>query len=133
MGGGYIFELGQAFSIHKEDFSFMDSRSTNYFQYKSVLVDCSSRQIFCCGQEIKMTKLHFNLLVHFMNNPNRVCSYDELLENVWGFEQFNDDWHVVRLAVSRLRQALESCPSCSGIAQALHTIHSIGYRFDKKP
>ena len=44
-----------------------------------------------------------------MRNPGQVVSHDELLRAVWG-EQYEGDYSVLRVNISRLRQKLEENP-----------------------
>jgi DNA-binding response OmpR family regulator len=65
------------------------------------------------------------MLAYLIKNPRRVISRDELLNEVWGYQNYpctrTVDNHILRL-----RQKLESDPS-----RPSHflTVHCLGYKF----
>lgn len=98
---------------------------TRVLRFGEVEVDLDRRYTSAKGAEIKMTPAEYNLLVFFLNNPDRVLSRDVILNSVWGYESYPNtrtvDAHVVRL-----RQKLE--PD-SGMPCHFVTVHGVGYRF----
>jgi len=75
------------------------------------------------GVELDLSRTEFRLLGYLVRNRNRVLTHDQILERVWGAEYLGSH-HVLRVAISRLRQKLEA----SGV-QAIETLSGIGYRF----
>jgi len=77
------------------------------------------------GQPVELTAMQFKTLKYFVRNPRRVISRDELLNEVWGYENYpctrTVDNHILRL-----RQKLEKHP-----ARPVHfrTVHGAGYKF----
>ena len=77
------------------------------------------------NRSVKLTAMEFKVLRFFVFNQNRVISRDELLNEVWGYENYpctrTVDNHVLKL-----RQKLERDPS-----NPVHfrTAHGMGYRF----
>ncbi len=100
---------------------------TSGLKIGNVTIDRERRQAYCCGQPIELTCLHFNLLVYLYDNANRVCFYDELLEQVWNYDPDASDWYLVRLAISRLRKGFQDCPNCQGQSLPIRTIRQVGY------
>lgn len=88
-------------------------------------VDLERRLVQRRRQEVKMTPAEYNLLVYFLQNPDRPLTRDMILNSVWGYESFPNtrtvDAHVVKL-----RQKLE--PD-SGQPRHFLTVHGVGYRF----
>jgi len=105
----------------------MFENTIQYSKTGNILIDRPGWQIYCCGNLVEMTPLNFDLFVYLFDNANRVCSYDELLENIWKYNSCNGDTHVVRLAVSRLRKSFQNCHNCHGISLHIRTVRSIGY------
>ena len=74
---------------------------------------------------VSLTAMEFKLLSFFVSNPNRVFSRDQLLNEVWGYDNYpctrTVDNHVLKL-----RQKLEADP-----AHPVHfrTVHGTGYKF----
>ena len=72
-----------------------------------------SAWIFCrwrCGElTVSLTAMQFKVLKFFVSNPNRVISRDQLLNEVWGYDNYpctrTVDNHVLKL-----RQKLEPDP-----------------------
>ena len=63
-----------------------------------------------------------------MRNPDQVISHDELLRAVWG-EQYEGDYSVLRVNISRLRQKLEENPRHPGY---IVTVPGQGYIMPSK-
>jgi len=77
------------------------------------------------NQDVKMTPAEYNLLVYFLQNPDKPLTRDVILNAVWGYDSFPNtrtvDAHVVKL-----RQKVE--PDANVPRQFL-TVHGVGYRF----
>ena len=41
------------------------------------------------NKAIPLTKLEYDLLLYLIRNQNKVCTYDDLLENVWEYTHGN--------------------------------------------
>lgn len=98
---------------------------TRTMEFGDVEVDLTRRVVSRRGAQLKLTRAEYNLLTHFMQNPDRVLSRDMILNTVWGYDSFPQtrtvDAHVVRL-----RQKLE--PEADAPRHFL-TVHGVGYRF----
>jgi DNA-binding response OmpR family regulator len=94
-------------------------------RFAEVEADLERRVVARRGEEIKLTPAEYNLLVYFLQNPDRALTRDMILNSVWGYQSFPNtrtvDAHVVKL-----RQKLEPDPN-----QPRHflTVHGVGYRF----
>jgi DNA-binding response OmpR family regulator len=101
------------------------SSDTRVMRFGEAEVDLDRRAALCRGVEVKLTPAEYNLLVFFLNNPDRALSRDVILNSVWGYESYPNtrtvDAHVVRL-----RQKLEPEP---GLPRHFLTVHGVGYRF----
>jgi DNA-binding response OmpR family regulator len=95
-----------------------------YF-FENVMVDFSKTEITRGGEKIIVTPKEFNTLEFLTKNAQRVISRDELLDKVWGYENYpctqTVDNHLLRL-----RQKLESDPSHPS---HFLTVHGLGYKF----
>jgi DNA-binding response OmpR family regulator len=100
-----------------------DARKVVHFG--EVEVDFGRRAVERKGQEIKMTPAEYNLLIYFLQNPDRPLTRDMILNSVWGYESYPNtrtvDAHVVKL-----RQKLEPDPNAP---RFFVTVHGVGYRF----
>ena len=77
------------------------------------------------GASINLTRTEYRLLVHFMSNPNRVYSRDQLLEQVWEYD-YAGDGRLVDAHVRRLRTKIEPDPASPRLLQ---TVRGMGYKF----
>jgi DNA-binding response OmpR family regulator len=88
----------------------------------AITVEPDQHLVLYHGQEIKLSRTEFGLLVYLLRNPNRVLTHDQILESVWGPEYVGSH-HVLRVCVSRLRQRFEDSE-----ALAIESISGVGYR-----
>jgi len=95
------------------------------FVFGDVIVNFSSAEVCRKGQPVVLTALEFKTLKYLIQNARRAISRDELLNHVWGYENYpytrTVDNHILRL-----RQKLEQDPS-----RPIHfrTVHGSGYKF----
>jgi len=94
-------------------------------RFADVEIDVERRTTLNRGEEVKLTPAEYNLLLFFLQNPERVLTRDVILNSVWGYESYPNtrtvDAHVVRL-----RQKLEPEPTTP---RHFVTVHGVGYRF----
>lgn len=76
---------------------------------RSLELDIPHRQAFIRGKRLHLTPVEYGLLYVLMRNAGRVVSHDEMLRAVWGNE-YERDYSVLRVNISRLRQKLEENP-----------------------
>lgn len=93
--------------------------------FGDVTVSFSAFEVLRKGQPVVLTALEFKTLKYFIENVRRVISRDELLNEVWGYENYPCT-RTVDNYVLRLRQKLELDPS-----RPVHfrTVHGAGYKF----
>jgi DNA-binding response OmpR family regulator len=90
----------------------------NFVDFTSMVVTRGSKSLTLTAQE-------FKLLKYFANSPSRVISRDELLNEVWGYENYPNT-RTVDNHVLRLRQKLEPDPVNP---RYFLTMHGSGYKF----
>jgi DNA-binding response OmpR family regulator len=95
------------------------------FAFGDVLVDFAKMQLKRAGQPVAMTAQEFKILKFFVQNPERVLTRSELLNEVWGYQNYPTT-RTVDNHVWKLRQKLEPSPE-----NPVHflTIHAAGYKF----
>jgi DNA-binding response OmpR family regulator len=81
------------------------------------------------GQEVKLTRAEFSLLLAFVRQPGRVLSRDELTHVVAGCGAEPDD-RSVDVLMSRLRRKIEPDPKTPRI---IVTVPGAGYKLTAKP
>ena len=99
--------------------------TTDTFEFGGVKGCFSAMEIHRNGRPVILTCKEFKTLEYFIKNPRRVISRDELLNEVWGYDNYpctrTVDNHILRL-----RQKLETEPAHP---KHFHTVHSAGYKF----
>jgi len=99
--------------------------ATDTFEFGEVKVCFSTMEIHRNGRPVILTCKAFKTLAYLIKNPGRVISRDELLNEVWGYENYpctrTVDNHILKL-----RKKLETEPARP---KHFHTVHSSGYKF----
>jgi DNA-binding response OmpR family regulator len=97
----------------------------NLYFFEDVVVDFSKMEITRGGEKITVTAKEFKTLEFLTKNAGRMISRDELLDKVWGYQDYpctrTVDNHILRL-----RQKLERDPSNPS---HILTIFGLGYKF----
>lgn len=93
----------------------------------AILMDKSARRVFILGQEITFTTKEFDLLLFFMEHPNRVWMKEQLFRQVWEMDELDSDIYTVVVHVGRIREKLKK-GKLSEIP--IETIWGSGYRFN---
>lgn len=93
-----------------------------------LILDASSHRVASSAQgdniSLDFGPTEFRLLHFFMNNPDRVYSRSQLLDQVWGQNVYVEE-RTVDVHIRRLRKALEP-GHCEDYIQ---TVRGVGYRF----
>jgi DNA-binding response OmpR family regulator len=99
--------------------------ATDTFEFGGVKGRFSTMEIHRNGRPVILRSKEFKTLAYLIKNPRRVISRDELLNEVWGYENYpctrTVDNHILRL-----RKKLEPEPSHP---KHFHTVHRAGYKF----
>jgi len=77
------------------------------------------------GLDLKLSPKEYKLLELFMQQPKRVWSRDQLIEQVWGIDYIGDS-KTVDVHIRWLREKIEEDPSNP---EHLRTVRGFGYRF----
>ena len=89
-------------------------------RYADVALDEDARTVERGGVPVQLTRREFDLLLTFLESPERVLSRPQLLSMVWGFEDYDEN--VVEVYVSSLRRKLEEHG-----ARLIQTVRGVGY------
>jgi DNA-binding response OmpR family regulator len=93
--------------------------------FDEVVIDFTSMEATRGSKPLTFTAQEFKLLRYFAKSPSRVISREELLNEVWGYENYPTT-RTVDNHVLRLRQKLEPDPSNP---RYFLTMHGSGYKF----
>lgn len=98
---------------------------SNTVNLNGLLVDKNAR-VVCLGNEpLDLSPIEYDLLLYLIENQNKACSRDSLLNNVWGYDYFGNA-RTVDTHINRLRIKLKNK---SGI---IKTVRGFGYRLEIK-
>jgi two-component system, OmpR family, phosphate regulon response regulator PhoB len=97
----------------------------NVLRYADVAMDLTAHRVSRDGRAVHLGPTEFRLLRHFMQNPSRVFSREQLLDRVWGHDA-DLEIRTVDVHIRRLRKALNS----TGGRDLLRTVRSVGYALD---
>jgi len=96
-------------------------------KFDKLRINLTNYELEVDGVQIATPPKELELIYHLANNPNRVYTRDQLLDEVWGFDYYGDS-RTVDVHVKRLREKLEDV---SG-EWALKTVWGVGYKFEVK-
>ncbi len=93
--------------------------------FSDVQVDFTTMEAARAGRTISLTALEFKLLKFFAHSAGKVFTREELLNEVWGYDNYPST-RTVDNHILRLRQKFEPDPSRP---RHFLTLHSAGYKF----
>lgn len=94
--------------------------------YGSLVIDPQSHTASVNGEERTLTAKEFELLWLFARHPRQVFNRNQLLNQVWGMEDYIDPG-TVTVHIRRLREKIEQDPASP---QYILTVWGVGYRFE---
>ena len=103
--------------INHTDESDKDSHST--VKVGEIIIDKMKREISFKGEIIEFTKMEFDFLTLLAEHPDRAFSREEILNKVWGYENFPTT-RTVDTHVLQIRQKLYD--------DLIETVRGVGYR-----
>ena len=91
-----------------------------------IYVNVLAREVRINDTRIDLTPKEFDLLWHLCRNRDRVFTREELLKQVWDYEEFFGDERTVDQHVKRLRRKIQ----CEKAPCKITTIWGVGYKFE---
>jgi DNA-binding response OmpR family regulator len=93
--------------------------------FDDITVDFAKMQLKRSGADVPLTAQEFKTLKFLVQNPERVISREELLNEVWGYQHYPST-RTVDNHILKLRQKLEKDPANP---DHFKTVHGVGYKF----
>jgi DNA-binding response OmpR family regulator len=99
--------------------------TTETSSFDEISIDFTKMEVIREGKPVILTAQEFKTLKFMVQNPERVITRDELLNEVWGYHNYPST-RTVDNHILKLRQKLEKDP-----ANPVHfrTVHGVGYKF----
>jgi DNA-binding response OmpR family regulator len=101
------------------------TETVSVVSFDGISVDFKKMEVQRDGKVVVLTAQEFKTLQFLVQNADRVISRDELLNEVWGYQNYPST-RTVDNHILKLRQKLERDP-----ASPVHfrTVHGMGYKF----
>lgn len=97
------------------------TETTRKLEYHEIIMDLDGYSVYVHQQKKNLTNKEFDILKTLIDNRERVCSRDLLLNKVWGMDFYGDP-RVVDTHIKNLRKKL-------GVPY-IHTVKGVGYKLD---
>ena len=94
--------------------------------FADITLDPATHKVTRAEKKLDLSPTEFRLLRHFLENPGRVFSRNQLLDAVWGHDIYVD-MRTVDVHIRRLRKAL----NVTGGKDLIRTVRSAGYSLDE--
>jgi len=91
----------------------------------NIEIDTKALRVIINKTQVHLGPTEFRLLEHFMSNPGRVYSREQLLDAVWGRNIYVEA-RTVDVHIGRLRKILNE----NGAKNPIRTVRSAGYSFE---
>jgi two-component system alkaline phosphatase synthesis response regulator PhoP len=95
------------------------------YRFGDVVVDVRRAEVRRGGEPVDLSALEFKLLRHFIDHRGETLSREQLLTDVWGYDEMPLT-RTVDVHVAGLRQKIERLPKSP---EFLVTVHGLGYKF----
>ncbi len=92
----------------------------SFLSHSGIRLDTVKKEVLFHEMRVDLTKMEFLLLKTFLENPSKVFSREELLNQVWGYENYPTT-RTIDTHVLQLRQKFDPT--------FFETIRGMGYRF----
>lgn len=94
---------------------------------EKIVINKLAHKVYILHEETFFTHMEYELLLFFIEHPNRVWSKEELFEYLWGYEVLNTDVATVVVHIKRIREKIKR----QGLdGMPIETVWGIGYRYN---
>ncbi len=97
--------------------------------YGRFVLDVTKTEVKKDGEVIDLSNKEFALLTFLISNPDKVYSREQLLSDVWQYDNFYGDLRAVDVMVRRIREKMEDNPAEPEVIQ---TKRGQGYFVNQK-
>lgn len=92
------------------------------YRFEDLSLNPQTRQVHRGSRLIDLTKIEFDLLELFLQNPRQVLTRDQILDLVWGYH-FDSGTNSLAVYIGYLRRKLEE----GGEPRLIQTVRGVGY------
>lgn len=101
---------------------------SHLLKIRNVEVNLEARVVKVEGGVVALAPKEYDLLIHLMQNPNRVFTKEQLLNAIWGYDGYIDP-NTVTVHVRKIREKTEKDPKNPEI---IKTVWGVGYQLVKE-
>lgn len=112
---------------HISDAQDSSSAADDKLEYKSMVLNRSTFEVFIKGQEVKLTRQEYKILELFMLYPTKVFSKQEIFEYAWDEYYIGED-KTINVHISNLRTKIKKFTE----EEFIDTVWGIGFRLAKQ-
>lgn len=109
------------------DYLISEQDDKTLIHYGDLIIDKNSCCAYMKEEQIELNAKEYKLLLHLMENPERVFTKKQLYNAVWDDEYYFDD-NTIMVHISHLRNKIEDDPQNP---EYIKTIRGIGYKLHK--
>lgn len=91
-----------------------------------LVIHPNRREVFLRGEPVDLTKHEFDLLYCFMKNPHIVLTREQLIEQMYPYDERDVLDRTIDAHIKKLREKIEDVPSKP---QRIVTVRGMGYKF----
>ena len=91
-------------------------------RFEDISLNRSTREVHRGDRKLDLTKIEFELLELFLQNPRQVLTRDQILDLVWGYT-FDSGTNSLAVYIGYLRRKLEE----GNAGRLIQTVHGVGY------
>jgi two-component system alkaline phosphatase synthesis response regulator PhoP len=97
--------------------------------YDGLCIQPRKGEVLLFDKKLQLTKHEFNLLYHFMENPNIVMTRENLMDQLYPYADKIVSDRTIDAHIKKLRKKIESNPA---FPERIITVRGMGYKFVAK-
>ena len=94
-------------------------------KYDKLEIDMIKYEMKLDGKLVDIPPKELELLFKLASNPNQVCTRDQLLDDIWGYEYYGDS-RTIDVHIKRIRKKIDNVSK----KWRLRTVWGVGYKFE---
>ena len=102
--------------------SYGETLTRHTLEVRGVTLNLDDTSAEVSGNRLTLTKNEFLILKELMENEGRIVSRDQIMERLWGNEEFVDD-NTLTVNITRIRKKIEA----AGLTDFISTKRGMGY------
>lgn len=104
------------------------SNNLEELDFSPLCINLQKHSAYYNNEKIQLSNKELDFLVTLAKSPEKVFSFEELGNIIWG-DYIDSDRKTIMVTASRLRKKLDSYP---GLENSIETIWAKGYKFSRK-